>query len=445
MSFYHPSMYDASRPVGSWWEDDAPLLPIGVDAGPAADASCDVAIIGGGYTGLSCALHLARDHKVDVRVLESGTLGWGASGRNGGFCTFPPSHTSFEGLIKNFGLEDARRFIDSQRDAVSLVRSLAESEGIDIQPQGDSTMIVAHAPNRWAGLQSEAKAMERLGIPHELHRAGAFAERFYDSAEQFGGLQVKVGFGLHPLRFARGLAAAAARHGAKLHAHSKVLGWTKQDGQHLLATSGGTIRAKRVVVATNGFLEDKLLPSLANQIMPVISNIIVTRPLTDSELRSQRWQTEIPCSNTRELLFYYRLLPDKRFLFGARGDTTGKPEDAAVMRAGMERRLGEVFPGWRDVETTHYWRGFVCMTRSSFPTIGQTEEDSTVWYGLGYHGNGVSAAPWTGQTLARLIAGAQTLASVPVQLTTRPAPIPFPQLKRWYLKLALAYYRFADL
>lgn len=445
MSFYHPSMYDAGRPAGSWWEDEAPPLPKGTDAGIASDASCDVAIIGGGYTGLSCALHLARDHGMDVRLLEAGPLGWGASGRNGGFCTFPPSKLGFGELIEKFGLDEARRFVDSQREAVELVRDIADREAIDIQPQGNGTMVVAHAPDRLAELQGEARALERLGVPHQIVKASAFAENYYDSAEQFGALHVQEGFGLNPLRFARGLAVAAARYGAKLHGHSKVLGWTKQDGGHLLATAGGTIRAKIVVIAANGFLEDRLHPSLARQLMPVISNIIVTRPLTDSELQSQRWQTEIPCSNTRNLLFYYRMLPDKRFLFGARGDTTGNPQDGAVMRAGMERRLGEVFPGWKDVETTHYWRGFVCMTRSSLPTIGQTEDDASVWYGLGYHGNGVSAAPWTGRALARLIAGGQTLASLPAPLTSKPAPIPFPVLKRWYLKLALAYYRFADL
>lgn len=445
MSWYHPGMYDAGVPVGSLWEEEAPPLAAGIDLGPIGNETCDVAIIGGGYTGLSCALHLARDFNIDVRLLEAGPLGWGASGRNGGFCTYPPTGRSLGELIARYGETEAKRFIASQVEAVDLVRTLARDENIDLQPQGAGTLHVAHHPACMADLETERDLLNGVfGIPARLMSREEVAETEYDSTEQFGALHNPVGFGLQPMRFARGLAAAAARAGAKLHGSSLVTHREKSNGWHLLATPAGTLRARRVVIATNGFTRDDVHPGLARSLMPVMSNIVVTRPLTAAELAAQNWRTERPCANTRRLLFYYRMLPGNRFLFGARGDLTGRPEDAAKMRRWMERRLGEVFPGWRHVEITHNWRGFVCMTARLTPSIGHMDDDESVFFALAYHGDGVSAAPWSGRLLAQLIGGKAELADIPAPMRGEPHAIPFPALRRWYLRGALGYYGLRD-
>jgi glycine/D-amino acid oxidase-like deaminating enzyme len=348
-------------------------------------------------------------------------------------------------LIHRYGEDEARRFIRSQVEAVDLVRTLARDEKIDIDPRGDGTLHVAHAPDRFRDLEQEAEILGgKFGLPVKLLSREEVAQTQYDSTEQFGALLSLTGFGLQPLRFARGLAAAATRHGAKLHGRSEVLRWEKIGADHHLVTKAGRLRARRVVIATNGFTHGNLNRPLADRLVPVLSNIIVTRPLEDNELAAQNWRTERPCSNTRRLLFYYRILPGRRFLFGARGDLTGKPKDGQRMRATMERRLGEVFPHWRNIPTTHYWRGFVCMNARLTPAIGKMPDDPSVYFALAYHGDGVSAAPWAGRAIAQLIGGASSFHEIPAPFRGIPPRIPFPSLRRWYVGAALGYYRLED-
>ena len=200
-----------------------------------------------------------------------------------------------------------------------------------------------------------------------------------------------------------------------------------------------------MIAATNGFGRDGLLPACDGRILPVISNIVTTRPLTGDELAAQRWRTESPICNTRRLLFYYRLLPDRRLLFGARGDSTGRPRDSERMRTWLIRRLGEVFPAWKDVPVSHFWRGLVCFTRDMTPAVGRLEDDPSVYYGLGYQANGVNTAPWTGRALARLIAGRRNDPAALPAVMAGPAPrFAFPALRPWYLRGAWLYYRLTD-
>ncbi len=443
---FHDSIYRFDAPVPSYWEATAPDIADRFQAF-AGEETCEVAVIGGGFTGLSTALHLARDHGSEVRLLEAGKIAWGASGRNGGFCCLAASKLGLTQMIERYGLDETKRFYAAQLEGMDLNRQLCADEAIDCDLVGDGNLEVAHRPKAFAGLKEEARALQRyFGIPTTVYDRVAFPAVGHQSNEQFGGLHVGAGYGLHPLKFAQGLALAAARHGANLHPFSEVLDWTREPGGwHRLVTKGGTVKARRVVVAANGFMPEKLHPAFDRRILPALSNIITTRPLTEAEVAAQSWNTLNPVCNTRTLLFYYRLLPDRTFLFGARGDFSGSPAAGQQMKAWMTRRLGEVFPAWREVEISHFWRGLVCLTRRRTPAIGRLEDDPSVLFGYGYHANGVNTAPWAGRELARLALGNESpQARLPAVLAGAPPRFPFAALRLWALRAAFAWYKVRD-
>lgn len=403
---YDENLYQFDSPQASYWEATAGDIDVHAPT-LSRDESCDVAIIGGGYTGLSAALHLARDHNIDVRVLEAGHIGWGASGRNGGFCSMGGTGVGRKDLVKMVGLEKAREFCRSQVDAVELVRDLGTSEGIEYQAFGSAELDVAHTPKAFGRLKEDHELLtKKLGISAEIYTANECRERFYDSSEQYGALLSRPTFGLHPLRYCRGLANAAVRRGAVLHAHSEVLSWEKSDdGRHVISTAGGTLAARKVIFSTNGFMPEDLRAEFYARTLPVISAIIVTRPLSADEKAAHSWMTEHPTINSRRVLNYFRLLPDNRFMFGGRGHTTGHQEGERETYVRLEAMLKKIWPEWSNVDVEYGWQGLIAMTGSMVPSIGRLEEDNSVYFGYGYHGNGVNTATWTGKQLADWIGG----------------------------------------
>ena len=265
---FHSSLYQFDQAQPSYWEASAGDIP--VDATPlSGNNSCDVAIIGGGYTGLSAALHLARDFGVDVAVLEAGHFGWGASGRNGGFCTMGSTKLSLAAQIRKFGLEETRHFHQCQADAVRLVRTLGEDEDIDFLAQGDGEFIVAESAAHFAELEAAAEIeRNQLGMDIQLHSRDEFREIGYDAPHQHGAACHRPSFALHPLRYARGLAAAALRRGAHLHPHSEVLNWRREGGRHHLETANGSLSAKRVILTGNGFMSEHLHQGVKGRPLP---------------------------------------------------------------------------------------------------------------------------------------------------------------------------------
>lgn len=426
---YHPWIYDHHAPVPSYWGATAPTLRV-----PAAplqgDRGCDVAIIGGGYTGLSAALHLARDHGVDCTVLEAGPVGWGASGRNGGFCVLGSSKRSLGALARRHGVAEARRFHELQRASIALVEDLARDEAIALEAAGRGELLVAHRPARLAALRRQADETEAItGERWSLLSREELREGHVRMEEAAGALLIPHGFGLHPLRYVRGLAAAAARHGAILHGGTDVLGLHREGDGYSLRTAQGSLRARRVLIATNGFYREGLAGRLDGCLLPALSSIIVTRPLTAAERVAQGWREPLLVADTRTLLFYIRLLPDGRLLFGARGGTDAAPPAFARRIGWMRRRLAARFPAWAAVEVDYAWWGLVCLAYDLVPHLGPLDDDRSLWFAGAYHGGGVAMATALGRAAAARLTGAPDPFPLPDFVDRAPPRFPLPSLR----------------
>ncbi|MEG6508376.1 FAD-binding oxidoreductase [Methyloligella sp. 2.7D] len=441
---YHRDAYDLGRKVPSFWEHSAGPAPDGcrpIDG----DVDCEIAIIGGGYTGLSAALHLAQDSGVEAVVLEAGEIGWGASGRNGGFCCLGSHKLGNEEQIKRFGLEATRAYFNAQVEAIDLVRDLGRREAIDFDATGSGETVLAHHPSRLAELREEQEFLfETFGVESTLHTKNALAESGMSSPAVHGGLHVPVGFGLHPGKYVRGLARAAIKAGARVATRSEVTGWSKEGGRHVLTTPGGRVRAKKVLIATNGYTSDSLTKAVSGRTLPAFSKAIATRPMSDAELAAQGWTTTEMVFDTRTLLHWFRLLPDKRMVFGARGDFNADRAGEAARKADLVADFHAIFPAWKDIDIPFFWSGLVCLAFDRAPHLGAFDPGSGVFYSLAYHGNGVAMASWSGRAMARLMTEGEKAAGIPA-IMRKPLPrFPFPALRLLYLRAAYGYYGLRD-
>lgn len=442
-SLFHPAIYDRDRPVGSYWEASAP--PLDRETPPLADtASCEVAVIGAGYTGLTAALTLAEQHGAGVAVLEAGAPGWGASGRNGGFCCLGGAKLGYGVMAQRYGLEETRRFFSAQMEAIDLVKQACAERGIDVDITGGGEIILAHKPARRAELEADRQELQELvGLDCTVLDSAALAERGLRGAGFHGGLELPLGVGLHPLKYLRGLVRAAVDAGVRVYGRSPVTALTREGGDFLLQTPQGRLKACKVILATNGYTEDDRLPALAGRLMPALSSIIVTRPLSPAEQAAQGWTSTVMCADSRRLLHYFRLLPDGRFLWGGRGGISGSPAAATRSKARLRRSFERHFPAWRHVETEYFWRGLVCLTKPRVPFVGKLEEEG-LYGAVAYHGNGVSFTAWAGRAVAAQVAGVQGAEALPAVLRDPLPRFPLPFLRKAYLTGAYAVYGTRD-
>ncbi|MFP4004757.1 MAG: NAD(P)/FAD-dependent oxidoreductase, partial [Alphaproteobacteria bacterium] len=368
--------------------------------------------------------------------LEAGALGEGASARAAGLWGPHPSGLHLETLLKRFGTQAVRGYMDVLRRATERMLAFAASEGVDLQRAGNGLIEVAHDPRTFQRLARRARLMkDLLGIETHVHPPGEFAEVGFASDEQFGAVLQRNGFGMNPLNLTAGLAGAAARRGAGLHPHSRVTQWETGEGGHVLHTEGGRVRAQKVILAVNGYLDESLHPLFAKRILPVLCNVLVTRPLTDDELQEQAWSVDEPCFSSAPDAPFFRLLPDRRFLFGARGGVDGSPTDERRTREWLIWRMGQMFPAWKTFEIVHFWRGLTARTRGRTPAVGRMAKDASVFYAFGFHGMGLAAAYWSGGMLARAVTeGDSALRRIPPPLRGPARPWHWPDPRAGILR-----------
>lgn len=442
MTLYDRRHYDRTEPIGSYWEATGGPEPEGL-AALDGDRTAEVAIVGGGYAGLSTAWHLAREHGIEAVVLEAGPVGWGGSGRNGGFCCLGGDKLGTAAVAARFGRDEARRWHEVQKAGIARVAEIAAENAIDFQRAGEGEWLVAHRPGRVDRLRASAATVrDILGETWPVFDEAALKERFIDAPEAHGGMFVPHGFGLHPMRWVRGLAAAVAGAGIALHPRTTVTAMRREGDGWRLSAATGSVTARRVLVTGNGYLDERLHAGLAGRPLPALSSIVVTRPLTLGERTAHRWQEPALMADRRNLVFYIRMLPDHRLLFGARGGTDASPPAFARRIAWMRRRLGERFPAWREVAIEHAWWGLVALARDRHVHLSPLDDGvMTLW---GCHGSGVALMTGLGQVAATLLAGREPNMPTPAFIR-RPAPaFPLPALRVPYLRGAYAWYGLRD-
>lgn len=393
------------------------------DGQVAGDSSVDVAIIGGGYTGLSAALALARDHGIKATVLEARSSAWGCSGRNGSFARISGGRVAWSSLIKTYGANVAKAYFDELRQGLDTVRSLIADGGIDCARQPEGVYKVATFGAHAAALRREEELYNNvLGYAARYVDANGL-RGVHEGPESHGALYLPDGFSLNPLELARGLHRMARDHGARIHTNSPVTDWISEGDTHRLVTPTGTIRAKRVIVATNGYTSSQLHARLTARVLPVHSQIIVTAPMSDAQV-----EASLPSGkcmfDTRELLFYYRRLPDNRMLFGGRSAISGKDAAAPRHRQYLHDAMTQKFPALAGIDVAHWWGGWVAVTRNSLPFCYKVPGMGDVFTAGGYAGSGVSFSIHLGTKLALMAAGRpfETGASF---LTREPERYPF--------------------
>ena len=442
----HPSWlaaeaFDVRSYPKSWWAESL-ATPAQHFPCLEEDIKAEVAIIGAGYTGLNAALGLASRHSMGTIVLEAAQPGWGASGRNGGFCSPGGAHMGYDEMINKWGLETTRELCQAQEDAIAYVGNLGESLNIDFDRAGSGEYIVGSGARAHQDAIDEAQWMNsKLGVAASALSQDDLKERGLFSPLFTGALHMPRGFGLHPLKYTLGLARAAAEAGVRIFGDSGVSSWRQEGGEHVLETARGTVRAKHVLLATNGYTPSGVGKPMASRLMPVFSNILVTRVLSKEELQAQGWLKTELAADDRELLHYFRLLPDGRFMFGGRGGIGGNQTEEAIVRRRLVAEFRSLFPAWREVSFDYFWSGLVCLCRDNVFHVGAMPERNNAWYGLAFHGGGVSMASWAGAALADMIAGANSSEFKIPDPMRKPIPwMPFPPLRPLYLRGAYTWF-----
>jgi glycine/D-amino acid oxidase-like deaminating enzyme len=403
------------------------------------DTQADVVIIGAGLTGISTALHLAKEYGVAALVLDANQSVWGCSSRNGGQGQNAAGRLTRSQWIARWGLDVAKQLDTEIRTGFDNFKHLASQ--IDCDAHDGGHLYLAHRVEKLAYLRQETSVRrEVFGYNTQLLTAQQVRRDYCDERDAVGAMLEAEGVGIHPVKFAYGLINQARALGVKVHPASPVQGWQTIDGVHHLRTPGGTVRAKRVAVCTGGYTGQRLNPLLTNKIMPILSNSVVTRPLTDAELTATNFKTHTFLTDTRTLRFYYRLLPDKRLQIGSRsaihGADASNPRHLKLLTDAIARK----FPPLAGIQIDYSWWGWVDVSHDMMPRITQPDAAQSIWYAVGYGGNGVAFSTWAGKRLAQRVVG-QDAGQAVFKLPIYDSPLQAPNLFGVVRSPALAPFR----
>jgi glycine/D-amino acid oxidase-like deaminating enzyme len=419
-----------------YWLDTSPQGPD--RSTTEVGGNVDVAVVGAGLTGLSAALHLARKG-AKVAVFEQETVAWGASGRNGGMAT-PGLSLGFRDAIARYGFPTASSLYLTYYDAIDSIEKLVGEEGIDCDFARTGKMNLASKPAHYDGLRKTHDVLaERMAVETQMVPKSELGAEI--GSDYYHGAMIDPrGAGLHVGKFTRGLAESAARIGAEIHEKAPVREVQRLGGgtRHKVVTPRGSVEADQVLVATSGYT-GRPFRWLQVRIAPVGSFIIVTEPL-GKEVCDQLMPTRRMASDSKNLLYYFRITPDHRLLFGGRARfAMSSPESDEKSGRILQKAMLSVFPQLADARVDYCWGGQVDMSMDRMVHAG---EQDGLFYSVGYSGHGVQMATYMGKQMAEYMNG------VPEANPWRDLSfkrIPGHVGPPWFLPFAGAYYKFQDL
>ena len=407
---YAPTYWIAT--AGAPPEDDGPVT---------ADIDVDVAIIGSGFTGLACAINLAREYGVKATVLEANRVSWGCSTRNGGQAQCASGRLKRSQWIQRWGKDVALQLHAELCDAMEYFKDLIRH--IDCDPQPGGHLYIAHKPSVMKTLQQEVQVLNDVfGYPARMIDEATLKKEYVDDKEAAGAMHEPEGIGIHAGKLAFGYLRLARELGARVHTSSPVSGWETHRGVHYLQTPGGTVRAKAVAVATGGYTPPSLHSSVKNRLLPILSNSVVTRPLTEQEREACNFRTTQVLTDTRILRHYYRMLPDGRVQIGSRSAIAGRDAPQKKYEQSLIHDLQRKFPALEGIDIDYSWWGWVDVAHDMMPRITQPDPKQSIFYALGYGGNGVMYSAQAGRRMAQLIAGKGDSLNLPIFTSQLPYP-----------------------
>lgn len=402
---------DRYRPLSLWW--DTLPGPLGARAGLPGDTDVDVAVVGAGFTGLWTARSLAvADPSLRVAVLEAEVAGFGASGRNGGWCSALFSASDAK-IARSHGDDGARRMRFAMRQTVDEVGRAAAEDGIDCHFAKGGTLVAARDQAQVSRARDEVAEARASGVTEEDLRwlEAEDASRRIGVTRILGATYTPHCAAIHPARLARGLADAVERRGVRIYEETPVTAIDPGRGGHRprVVTGRGTVRADVVVRATEAWTAT--LPGQHRTLVPVYSLMIATEPLGDAFWKEAGLAERETFGDHRHLIIYGQRTADGRIAFGGRGAPyhfgssirPGFDRDRRVHDE-LQRTLVDLFPAAKDARITHRWGGPIGVPRDWFSAVGFDRETGIAWAG-GYVGDGVSTTNLAGRTIADLVTG----------------------------------------
>lgn len=420
-----PSLWAAQTPAG-------PELPELLGGETA-----DVVIIGGGFTGLSTALHL-REAGVDVTIVEAMEPGWGASGRNNGQVIPSLSKPDPDDLIARHGAA-GERFVAMLRDSAQTLFDTVKRHGIDAEHEQTGWVQPVHSPGRIKIAERRFKQWSKVGADVELLSRDQVRDMMGSDAWH-GGFWNRTGGHINPLALARGLARTVLGLGGRIFARSPVIDFERRGDRWVVRTARGEVSARALVLASNAYTGEfskHLAPDIAHEVMPILSWQMATQPLSDN-VRKTIIPSRQAMSDTHGELYFARYDHRNRLVTG--GAVIGPGDKAGRLKARVAERLQRLWPQIGEIKFDYVWNGYVGMTTDHTPRIHKLGPDAYGWTGC--NGRAVALTIPLGAELAKAVQGVPDKElALPF---TQPVTIPAHALLRQFAMLMLLVYRWRD-